>query len=383
MTRMVVLKFIKRTLDRIFHVLCRFAFRFSSPRPSDTVLLVRTDGIGDLVYSTGYLQAIRERYRTSRLVLCATEESAELAAAMPFLDDVVSFKRVRCRRNYLYRLRIFIKVRSLAPKTAIYVSFHRENIGDEITLFSGARETIAFSGNDECIHPSMRLRNNKEFSRVLQTKDNIPEKEKYAVLMDTIGSHETNTFIVRARNNAVQNITKGIPKDATRAIDSRRYAVVSPGGSGAIRRWPAQMFSELADRISKEFGLSIVLCGNQDEKGILTQIAGGMHQEAQVCSESGIIEVVDILKSAAVFAGNESGLLHLAALLGVPGVGILGGGHFSRYFPYGSIVVVNHPLDCYECNWTCKFPEPYCITEISVDDVLRELRKLRLKVSKR
>jgi ADP-heptose:LPS heptosyltransferase len=328
------------------------------------------------------MQAIRERYRGLRLVLCAAAESAEVASAMPFLDKVVSFKRVRCRRNYLYRLRILIEARSLAPKTAIYLSFHRENIGDEITLLSGARETIAFSGNDECIHASMRLRNNKEFSRLLEVEDHVPESKKYSVLMDTIGATNSDTFVGRAREDALHNTTKGVIKGTPRTIKSRRFAVIGSGGSGAIRQWPRQKFSELADSISREFDLAIVLCGNRDEKVILTRIAGGMHEQAEVCSESSIIEVVDILKSAVVFVGNESGLLHLAASLGVPGVGILGGGHFSRYFPYGSVRVVNHRLDCYECNWNCKFPEPYCITEISVEDVLLELRKLRLKVAK-
>jgi len=80
--------------------------------------------------------------------------------------------------------------------------------------------------------------------------------------------------------------------------------------------------------------------------------------------------VAEVIGNASFFVGNESGLLHIAATLGVPAVGIMGGGHFSRYFPYGSARIVSHQLACFECNWRCPFPEPYCLTHITVGQVL-------------
>ena len=369
-----MLKPVKRTVDRVFHILCRLVFSFDKRAPSDTILLVRTDGIGDLIYWGGYLKTIRERYRGWRLVLCAEEQSATLASTWEAIDDVVPFRRMACRRNYFYRLRILRRVRSLSPKTSLYLSFHREDIGDELTLLSGAGETIAFSGNDECIHPSMRIRNNREYSRILQVGDHLPEREKYAALMEAIGATTSAGSPDTERTDLMFRILQSIPADVARGVKSQRTVVLGPGGSGPIRRWPAAKFPKLADLIAGELNVAIVLVGDRREERLLRQIAAAMHKKAQLCFDRSIVEVASMIRSAVAFVGNESALLHLAASLGTPAVGILGGGHFRRYFPYGSVHIVNHRLDCYDCNWQCTFPQPYCITDITVDDVMNGLR---------
>jgi len=363
----------KRIVDRVFHAFCRRVFRFSTEKTSDTILLVRTDGIGDLVYSAPFVRAMKGRYAGSRIVLCANSESAELARAMPVFDEVIGFARMQSRRNYFYRFNLLRSVRKARPKTAIYMTFHREHVGDEITLLSGALQTIAFSGNDECIHASMRMRNNAEYSRILEVGDNTPERGRYALLSEVLGARVPDDGPPR-----VEFRFAGSRRAGSRHLivndESVRYAVLGPGGSAAIRRWPAENFSSLADVISREFDLAVVVSGNREERGTLLRVAGTMERKATVSSDLDILSATELLAHSSLFVGNESGLLHLAATLGVPGVGILGGGHFNRYFPYGSVRIVHHPLDCYECNWKCKFPEPYCITEITVDDVAQAVR---------
>ena len=366
---------LKRVADRIFHGLFRFAVSFSRASRSNAILLVRTDGIGDLVYCIPFVQAIRNRHPGSKIVLCATGDVAELARAMPVFDDVVGFARMPGRRNYMYRLRLLRRVRLTAPKVAVNLSFHREHLGDEITLLSGAPETIAFSGNDECIHLSMRLRNNREYSRVLDVGDNIPERDKYFALMAALGAEKPAVNPQSGDFHSIE-IDAKTSRHEIPGTQTGPYLVLGPGGSAAIRRWPAENFSSLADIISREFDLAVVVSGNREERGTLLRVAGTMKRKATVSSDLNILSTTELLTRSSLFVGNESGLLHLAATLGVPGVGILGGGHFNRYFPYGSVRIVHHPLDCYECNWKCKFPEPYCITDITVEDVAHAVRSV-------
>jgi len=54
----------------------------------------------------------------------------------------------------------------------------------------------------------------------------------------------------------------------------------------------------------------------------------------------------------------------------------MGGGHFGRFFPYGNLKknrVVYRKMDCFACNWQCKFSTVKCIEEISVDLVWQEI----------
>ena len=62
---------------------------------------------------------------------------------------------------------------------------------------------------------------------------------------------------------------------------------------------------------------------------------------------------------------------------GVPAVGILGGYHFGRFYPWGDARihrVANRFMDCYFCNDACIYGDWRCVSSIEVDTVERELR---------
>ncbi len=366
----------KRWVDGLFH---RIYGRLSGMRkqdPTKTLLLVRTDGIGDLVYFSRYLPLIRAQYSNHKIVLCCRMESAELAKSTGYIDEVIPIRIRRCRRNYLHRVRTLERVRSVRPELAVYVSYHREQIGDELTLFSGAGTTIAFTSNDECIHPTLRQMDDAGFSRLVQVSDHCPEKERYRELLNALNCGQAVHSSDAVFGTVFRTEISPRPGESDATDATPPLVMIGAGGSGPIRRWPVLNFAALCDAISAEFGFRIALCGNEQEHSILTRISKAMKTESQILASLSLPEVVSVIGRSAAFVGNESGLLHIAASLGIPSLGILGGGHFSRYFPYGSVRIVNHPLECYECNWVCKFPEPYCLTHISVDDVLREFRNI-------
>jgi len=343
-------------------------------------MLIRTDGIGDFVYSVRYLESICQRYQGHKIVLCCRNETTELARSIILIDSVIGFDSLRCRRNYWYRYRLLRRIRSINSSVAVYLSYHRENIGDEMTLFSGAAQTFAFSGNDECIHPSLRISNDREYTDYVPVEDHIPERNKYAMMMKRldcpVDGAGANVGLERYLRTP-----ESIPQELPGAIGGSRFALIGPGGSGLIRRWPSENFALVADLIATEYDLAIVLCGDRGEQDLLLDVSRAMKKPVELCSDRSLTDVVTIMKKATVFVGNESGLLHMAASLKIPAIGILGGGHFQRYFPYGSARVVHRQMDCYECNWSCKFSQPYCLTDISVNDVMNEFRKLSLQKS--
>ena len=67
------------------------------------------------------------------------------------------------------------------------------------------------------------------------------------------------------------------------------------------------------------------------------------------------------------YIGNDTGLSHLASLLVPKVLVILGGGTFLRFFPWpdreGQYIIF-YGLDCYDCNWYCKYSRPHCLERI-------------------
>ena len=48
-----------------------------------------------------------------------------------------------------------------------------------------------------------------------------------------------------------------------------------------------------------------------------------------------LVEIFLIMKKSKLFIGNDSGLMHLSALAGIPTVGLFGPSDSKRYYPWG------------------------------------------------
>ena len=87
------------------------------------------------------------------------------------------------------------------------------------------------------------------------------------------------------------------------------------------------------------------------------------------------------LRSAAGFVGNDSGVSHLAGVLGVPTVVIFGPADPCRWTPLGPRVRILRPaVDCTPCFETlpqnCDGERPSCLVDTHPEDVLAALKGL-------
>ena len=132
-------------------------------------------------------------------------------------------------------------------------------------------------------------------------------------------------------------------------------------GAGSVRkRWPISQFFVLEKRLRSEGLKPRFLLGPAEEDLMDIISAHGR----RVYRLSDLIELTTLLKTAGGVIGNDSGVSHLAALLGVPTVVIFGPADPVRWKPNGPLVEVVRPeLECSPCFETNPFncPEPECL----------------------
>lgn len=358
------LRLLKSPIDTAaFHLLRRRFLPQASPEK--TLLLLRVDGIGDLLFFAQYLESLRIAYKDHKVLLICRKEAAELAGELEGLDDIIPLDARRYQWNFFYRTRFLRHIRSRRPETTFYLSYHRRHIGDEIALLSGARSIVAFSGNNEIIRQRIRTRNNKYYTTLVDVPDHSPEREKYRILFDSL------RIPVKPTARPVVRVPVSGP--------IHPVAVIAPGSTSAMRRWPPERFVEVADAVASQHGLRVVLCGDDGQYRLLRSISGMMKAPCKIVSNSSMREVIALIQASRIFIGNDSGLLHVAATLGTAAIGIVGGGHFSRYFPYGRMEIVSNPLPCFECNWKCQFRKAYCVADIPVKAVISHVHRILAK----
>jgi len=155
-------------------------------------------------------------------------------------------------------------------------------------------------------------------------------------------------------------------------------ALLAPGAAfGWTKRWPAERFSALSDRLAASgYAVGLVVGPGEEELG--NTIASQAKVSPPVLGlDLDPAELGALLARARVVVANDSGAMHLAAAVGTPVVAFFGPTDPGRTAPTGSPAKI---LDRYVFCSPCFLKEcPYgheCMREIGVEDALRAVEEL-------
>jgi len=168
--------------------------------------------------------------------------------------------------------------------------------------------------------------------------------------------------------------------------DNRPVVALAPFAADMRRTWGGQRFADLAGRCSAE-GWGVVLLGSAADRD---------HLQASFCmGEAGIADLVGalsireaaaLISRTAAFAGNDSGLAHLAGAVATPGVVI--GYHVTKvWYPAAPRIqtIIRDP-GCSDCDLAqCTGADnrtPPCFEAVAVDEVFDRLKIILTEVTK-
>jgi heptosyltransferase-2 len=159
------------------------------------------------------------------------------------------------------------------------------------------------------------------------------------------------------------------------AAESRPVVALAPGAVGPSKRWPSASYAELTRRLLAE-GFAVWVLGGPDEKSLAAEIVGAT--EARDLTGSDLREAILALASASAAVSNDSGLLHVAAALGTPSIGIFGPTspwHWAPLNPLAATMETKSVLDCRPCHKpVCRLGHHRCMRDIDADEVLAVTR---------
>jgi len=273
-------------------------------------LVLRGGAIGDFVVTLPALQALRERWPDAYIELSGYPHIAELARAGNLVDEVTSLDRVEAARLFAARaelpqpqadhLRSFDVVITYLydPDGIVLENLERAGVKQVICA-----SPIVESGHavDHLVRPLVAL--------AIFGEGSVPR----------LRLPETGLNAARAR---LRSLFTGDP------------IALHPGSGSPAKNWPLERFLELAHRVSAEgMGTAFFLLGEADEaiRGRLSTAA----RDCPVLSNLSLVEVAEVLAASAAYVGNDSGISHLAAAVGLPTVCIFGPSNAGRWGPRG------------------------------------------------
>jgi ADP-heptose:LPS heptosyltransferase len=359
----------------------RWVKRRAAAPPADPrrILFIRLDHLGDVLFATPALRALRQAFPRAHLTLLAGPWALD-AVAVPELADTIHvvevpwFRRHRrsdsARRGgerYLWwRVLDWIRTNrfdvGLDPRGDVRHLAWMWAAGIPVRIGCGA------TGGGWSLTHEVHARDVHEVERNL-------DAVRVVAPASTAGDLVAVTAAPAAQVTALLE-TAGVTPDA-------RLLIVHAGAGYATKRWEPAALAACVDRCV-EAGLTAVFVGTAADRDPTAAVRAAMrHPAFEVLQRTSLAVLASLVERAAVFLGHDSGPSHVAVATGRPVVLVYSGVNDPRRWgPWrGRAVVVRHPVHCSPCGLPrCPFAHE-CMREIDpaavASDVLRLWREAR------
>lgn len=336
---------------------------------SRILVLTPVFGVGNLVLLGGLLANLRRLYPQSHLALAVPPSECVRAIIGEDLADEILHFDPRSRRHAFEFAWGSLRPRGFELGLATF--FLPMAYASWMLLLAGCRYRIAFG-------PTARR---GLFNTATCVDRGGHELDRHLQLLDVLGRTGDRQVLVSPSEGAA-----GWAEHTMRRIgfdDGRRIVGVHPGceAVNAQKRWPAQRFGEVIQRLIGSGDVSVLLFLGPGETDLLPALGLPESPRIHVVQGETLARVIALVARCDVFVSNDSGLMHVASALGVPVAAIFGPTPLDKNAPVGRATVLEVPgLWCRPC-WsgpplTCHRERRHCLEGISVDDVLDTTRAL-------
>jgi heptosyltransferase-2 len=152
---------------------------------------------------------------------------------------------------------------------------------------------------------------------------------------------------------------------------------LAPGAVGPAKRWPAGSYADLGRRLVAQ-GHRVWIVGGPGESALAAEIVGTAPDDIRDLTGPDLRNAILALAAADVAVSNDSGLLHVAAALGTPAIGIFGPTsplHWAPLNPIAAVIETPNALPCRPCHKpVCRLGHHLCMRDIAVEQVMAATR---------
>jgi predicted lipopolysaccharide heptosyltransferase III len=338
-----------------------------------TILLVRLREIGDVVFTTPAVRAIRSHFPDARLTYIVEPLAAAVLQHNPDIDELLTVPRGRGPSGLVSDIALALRLRARHYDLAI--DFHGGPRASLLTWLSGARRRIGYEVSARAWMYTDRVARSREL-RARHSVENQwdllaplgidpPDRVSYPVTMcaDAAAVARVDERLRRA----------GLARDD-------RIVVLHVSAGNPFRRWPLDRFVAVARALGAVKGRRVIVTSGPSERDAAAEVIA--QSGAMACGEFSLPELRALLDRAALYIGGDSGPLHIAATTRVPIVGLYGPTLPARSAPWRDPRLAVASIDagalpCRPCDQRVCAPGDFrCLTGIDAATVIAAAERL-------
>jgi lipopolysaccharide heptosyltransferase II len=321
------------------------------------ILIVLHGSIGDVTRALPLAGILRTRFSTASLAWSVEPPSLPLVQLCPAIDDIIVYNRPA---GLPALVRFLCTVR--ARRFDLVLDLQRHLKSGFISRWSGAPYRLGFHRSD-----SKELNwifNNLHIPSTGGSGPKILHYLKFAEFFDIPGAPMEWELRLTAEDEAR---AQGLLGDVHREL-----AVLFVGSRWESKQWFAAQIGATAAAIRLRYGLEVVLLGAATDR-VLSEEAETLAQGKLInlTGQTTLRDAIAIIQRARFCVGPDTGLMHIAAALGIPVVSLWGATDPVRTGPYGfADLAIRGKADCSPCYRRRCAIGRVCMLSITVDAIL-------------
>ena len=282
------------------------AIRTHAPR----FLVLRGGAIGDFIATLPVLQALRTQWPAATIEIWGYPHIADLAVAAGLAQAVVSLDRAEMARFFVPEPSFTDAQVAAVRSFDLIFNYLHDPVGQ-------VRSNLLLAGAKQVLSGSPIIKRGPAVPFLLEPLQAL-------AIYETDGTPALDfPAALRARGRA-----------RLQALGLRgRPMVVHPGSGSPTKNWPAERFVEIMRRLQAAGRETVAVLGEADvaEAAVLARELPKM----PVLAGLTLTELAATLAECGAFLGNDSGIAHLAAAVGLPTTAIFGPSDADVWAPRG------------------------------------------------
>ena len=363
----LVKEFKNAVIERAFRLSEKYHWvrKFSpDPFPSRFLILSAT-GVGDTLWGTPAIRALRETYPQSFIGVLTSPAGFEILKRDPNIDDFFVFRR---GAGGIISLPGMLKKLRMKKFEVAFIFHSSDRILWPLCYLAGPSERIGMKKANKGLDFLLTrcLPNPQDDHGILKRLNLVGEMGvrrdpgKICIYLDSQDRQMADRFL------------------EAHGIDPRSPLIgLHPGAQKPFKCWPARNFVAVGNNLGRKFGSRVIITGDEQERGLAEEVASRVKNAVSAAGKLSLRGTAALIEKMQVFITNDTGPMHVASALKIPTVALFSPTDPAICGPYldGRSIVIQKPKTCSPClGKSCEYP--ICMDQITPEEVIEAAERI-------
>jgi len=325
------------------------AGRWSRPLPDrPTIVVIRLHAFGDTVITLPVIGGLRSRCPTATIVVVTGDLSAELFEATPWVDQVLTTSG--SGSGYAAQVRGALAVARGLGRADLVIDLQRSRASRMLRRLLRPTIWVAF----DRFAPRHAL-------------------ERYMDAVDKVVTGSTARFDPPMREPYDE---RGRQFLRSAGWNGEPLACLNPAGCWTTKNWPLDRYVELGRALLRERGMRTVLLGTSAVVERAAILASNIEGVFNLVGRTSPAEALAVTRHLSLMVSDDSGLMHMAWVCGVPTIAVFGATRPVWSAPLGprSTLFDSRDMACGPCmSPVCSRGDFECLNRVGIERVLQSI----------